>query len=107
MKIEFNLEYRYNVYKYLNAATFLDAGNIWLLKKDETAPGANFTTKNFISDMALGGGFGLRFDFSFFVIRLDAAYPLYDPAYTISERWLIKKPDPKEITVNFGIGYPF
>ncbi len=107
MKIEFNLEYRYNVYKYLNAATFIDAGNIWLLKKDPNAPGANFTGKNFIRDMALGAGFGLRFDFSFFVIRLDAAYPVYDPAYELSERWLIKNPQLKEITVNFGIGYPF
>ncbi len=107
MKIEFNLEYRYNVYKYLNAATFVDAGNIWLLKKDENAPGANFTTQNFIRDMALGAGFGLRFDFSFFVIRLDAAYPVYDPAYAQEDRWLIKNPQLKEITVNFGIGYPF
>jgi outer membrane protein assembly factor BamA len=107
MKIEFNLEYRYNVYKYLNAATFVDAGNIWLLKKDENAPGANFTTQNFIRDLALGAGFGLRFDFSFFVIRLDAAYPVYDPAYPMQDRWLIKNPQLKEITVNFGIGYPF
>ncbi|MBL0049371.1 MAG: BamA/TamA family outer membrane protein [Bacteroidetes bacterium] len=107
MKIEFNLEYRYNVYKYLNAATFIDAGNIWLLKKDPAAPGANFTAQNFISDMALGAGFGLRFDFSFFVIRLDAAYPVYDPAYELGNRWLIKNPDLKEITVNFGVGYPF
>ena len=107
MKIEFNLEYRYNVYKFLNAATFVDAGNIWLLKEDENAPGANFTSKNFIRDMALGAGFGLRFDFSFFVIRLDAAYPVYDPAYELAERWLIKNPQLKEITYNFGIGYPF
>lgn len=106
MKIEFNLEYRYNVYKYLNAATFLDAGNIWLLKEDPTAPGANFVPSRMISDMALGGGFGLRFDFSFFVIRLDAAYPLYDPA-AAGDRWLIKNPRLKEITVNFGVGYPF
>jgi hypothetical protein len=49
----------------------------------------------------------LLFDFSFFVIRLDAAYPLYDPSYQLVERWLIKNPDLKEITVNFGIGYPF
>ncbi len=106
MKIEFNLEYRYNVYKYLNAATFLDAGNIWLLKKDPTAPGANFEFNRMIPDMALGGGFGLRFDFSFFVIRLDAAYPLYDPAIS-GDRWLIKNPQLKEITINFGVGYPF
>ncbi len=107
IKLQYNIEYRYNVYKMLNAATFIDAGNIWLLNKDLLRPGAEFDFSTFYKQIAVGAGFGLRYDFSFFIIRLDSALPVYDPGQLVGSEWIITHPKIKDITFNLGIGYPF
>lgn len=113
---EINLEYRYDIYKVLKGAIFMDAGNIWFANKDETRPGSDFQFNRFYKEIGMGAGIGARLDFSFFVFRLDAAMPLYDPAYPEGDRWTFDrlkhkyffdfKTDPK-IVFNLGIGYPF
>lgn len=113
-KITLNAEYRFKVYKYLNLAFFVDAGNIWLLNTDKFTekPGAQFRLDNFYRQLALGAGMGFRFDFSFFIIRLDIAAPIYDPNANLTivpDNWIIKRLKITE-DVNFfnlGIGYPF
>ncbi len=105
IKLETNLEYRFTITKVLEGAGFIDAGNIWLLNEDPDRPGAKFEVDNLWRDLAIGSGLGMRLNFNFFVIRLDAAYRVKDPG---SE-------DPFELKFfhsnvplwNFGIGYPF
>lgn len=106
-KIEANFEYRFNVIKALHAALFIDAGNIWLRKKYSSYPNGEFTGSKFIGQIAIGTGLGFRLDFNFFIIRLDYAFKLRDPALQEDDRWTFGKQPLKHGVLNFGIGYPF
>jgi len=77
-KIELNTEYRFDIAKYLEAAFFVDAGNIWNLnlKRDEDVAEKYFELKDIYKELAVGAGAGLRLDFSYFIIRADIAMPL-------------------------------
>ncbi|MBC7447611.1 MAG: BamA/TamA family outer membrane protein [Hymenobacteraceae bacterium] len=102
--LEANLEYRAPIYGFLKGAVFVDAGNIWTLS-DDARPGAKFAPKDFWREIALGTGLGLRFDFSFLVLRLDAAVRVYDPTVPDGEsRYVLPK---FQRAFNLGIGYPF
>ncbi len=105
VKIEGNIEYRFHIIKMLNAALFLDAGNVWLQKPDNTNYPAGDFQLNFLNQLAVGGGLGLRFDFNFFIIRLDGAVKLRDPA--LPEGWTYNRHLIPNGVLNFGIGYPF
>lgn len=111
MKLEVNLEYRFDIYKYLKMAAFVDAGNIWLIRKDVNRPGGEFALNRFYKEIAIGAGLGARLDFNFFIIRLDAAYPIYNPGNdeANNQRWLgvDDKILMKRMVFNLGIGYPF
>lgn len=102
--IEASAEYRFPIYSSLNGALFLDAGNVWLKNKNDKYPGGEFVARNFLSEMALGYGFGLRF-VSFFVIRVDAGIRMHDPSKPAGERWVIDEFRFNRINWNFGIGY--
>ncbi|WP_185247088.1 BamA/TamA family outer membrane protein [Chryseobacterium bernardetii] len=113
IKLELNAEYRANLYKFLNAAVFVDAGNIWLLNSDSNRPGAKFS-KDFLNEIAVGAGVGLRLDFSILILRLDLAMPLRVPYYEKGDRWAFDKinfGDPSwrkdNLVLNIAIGYPF
>jgi outer membrane protein assembly factor BamA len=105
--LEGNIEYRFHMIKSFYGAFFIDAGNIWRLKKDETKPNGEFLIENFVDQIAIGSGFGLRWDLNFFVLRLDMAVPIKDPKYAIDNRWTFNKQPWNQIVANFGIGYPF
>jgi outer membrane translocation and assembly module TamA len=109
IKLQTSLEYRFKVYKMFKAATFIDAGNIWMLRPDSVTqrPGGQFRFDKFYKDIALGTGLGFRVDFSFFIIRLDLGIPLYDPGYEEGNRWVIFVPGRRPVRLNLGIGYPF
>ncbi|MBI4947410.1 MAG: BamA/TamA family outer membrane protein [Bacteroidetes bacterium] len=108
IKIEGNLEYRFHVIKLINAALFVDAGNVWLGKKYASYPLGEFDTQAFFGQIALGAGLGLRLDFNFFIIRLDGAIKIKDPSLPEGERWTLnKQPFKRSPILNFGIGYPF
>jgi hypothetical protein len=49
----------------------------------------------------------LRWDLTFFVIRLDLAVPLKDPKFLAGDRWTFDKKPLNYSVLNFGIGYPF
>ncbi|MDL2242106.1 BamA/TamA family outer membrane protein [Bacteroidales bacterium OttesenSCG-928-K03] len=104
--IKFNFEYRFPIYKFLRGAFFIDAGNIWLLKENSGFPGGNFEFNRFYREFAADAGFGIRLDFNFFVIRLDAGMPFVDPSLDQGSRFR-KDYKLKDIVYNFGIGYPF
>lgn len=109
IKIEANLEYRFPLVSYLKGAVFTDAGNVWL--RNEDGRNGQFTS-NWMNEMAIGSGIGLRLDIEFFVIRLDVATPIRKPT-NAGFRWqdsfeLGNKAWRQEnINWNFGIGYPF
>jgi outer membrane protein assembly factor BamA len=113
IKLELNAEYRANLYKFLNAAVFVDAGNIWLINNDTSRPGGKFS-KDFLNEIAVGAGVGLRLDFSILILRLDLAMPLRVPYYAKGDRWTFDKinfGDPgwrkDNLVLNIAIGYPF
>lgn len=105
--LEANLEYRFPIYSWFKGAIFTDIGNIWLLSLSENYPGGKFDATRFLSEFAVDAGLGLRFDFSFFVFRIDGAAPLKNPAYPAGDRWRIRELQLKDMVWNFGIGYPF
>lgn len=114
IKIEANLELRFDIYRFIKGAVFLDAGNIWTLKADTLRPGANFEANRFYKELALGTGVGFRFDFSYFVLRFDVGIPLHDPGAPGSTNWVIRGFDLMDrqwrrnnVTFNLAIGYPF
>lgn len=107
MKIEFNVEYRFDIYRWFEGAVFVDAGNIWLVKRDAGRPGGLFEFKDFLTEFAVAGGLGLRLDFSFFVIRLDTGIKLHNPAKPKGDRWIRSLSESDIINFNLGIGYPF
>ncbi|MDO5656636.1 MAG: BamA/TamA family outer membrane protein [Flavobacteriaceae bacterium] len=104
MKLTWNAEYRFPLYGMMNGAVFVDAGNIWSLNADN--PNTEFKFNTFLSQLGVGSGFGVRFDFTFVVARLDFAYKIHNPAYNDGSRWFreIKILRPQ---VQFGINYPF
>ncbi|MEC3875737.1 translocation and assembly module lipoprotein TamL [Chryseobacterium salviniae] len=113
VKLELNAEYRANLYKFLNVAVFADAGNIWLINEDSQRPGAKFS-KEFLSEIAVGAGVGLRLDFSILILRLDLAMPLRVPYYERGDRWAFDKINfgdsnwrRDNLILNIAIGYPF
>jgi outer membrane protein assembly factor BamA len=109
MKIESNIELRSSLIKILEGALFVDAGNIWTRHEDIHRPGAHFVWKNMFDEMALGAGAGVRLNFSFFILRVDFAVKLHDPSLDPDERWVYshQKFQPKDVTLNLAIGYPF
>jgi outer membrane protein assembly factor BamA len=107
IKLEANIEYRFPLYRYWKAALFADAGNVWFLQKNEQFPLGNFAPERFYKEIAVGVGTGLRVDFNFFIIRLDAAFPLRNPALAEGERWMTVLPGLSKWNFNLGIGYPF
>ena len=107
IQLEFNLEYRFPIYSFIKGAVFTDIGNIWTMRENETFKGGQFKFNTFYKQLAADAGIGLRFDFSFFLFRLDAATPIVNPAYPEGERWRISKLRFSDFVLNFGIGYPF
>ena len=113
VKLEFNTEYRANIYRFINGALFMDAGNVWLLNKDVNKPGSQLT-KDFMKDLAVGVGAGLRFDFNFLVLRTDLAFPIRKPNLPDGKRWVIDQINfvngpwrSDNLVFNLAIGYPF
>ena len=113
IKLEMNVEYRGTLYKFIKYGIFVDAGNIWLSHKDEDMPNAEFQLNRFYKEIGFGAGVGLRLDFGFFIIRLDAALPIYDPSQPPARRWIGtevvdgKKGLNKSVNFTFGIGHAF
>lgn len=107
IKLESNAEYRFKMFGPLEGALFVDMGNIWSLK--DNRPGAEFAFSRFYKEIAIGSGAGLRYDFSFVIIRVDLGVKLHDPSLDEGYRWI---PAHNMLTKNnvnlaFAIGYPF
>ncbi|HUH25485.1 MAG TPA: BamA/TamA family outer membrane protein [Flavobacterium sp.] len=113
IKLEANVEYRTHLAGVVNGAVFVDAGNVWLLHEDKDKPGGQFS-KDFISEIAIGAGLGLRFDFSILILRTDFSIPIRIPYYEKGNRWSFNEIDLSDkrwrkdnLMLNISIGYPF
>lgn len=107
IKLEGNLEYRFDITGIFEGAVFLDAGNVWLLRNDPNKPEGKFEFNDFYREMALGTGVGLRLDFNFFILRFDFGYPLRDPRLLAENNGWVNGFDFGNINFNLAIGYPF
>jgi outer membrane protein insertion porin family len=94
VKLIANMEYRYKLAdnffgSKLKGAVFIDAGNVWRLHNQPNQPNSEFRLDNIWPSTAIGIGTGLRFDLSFFVFRLDAAFKFKDPQFSGSDQWVL------------------
>lgn len=107
IKLEMNVEIRFDIYKWLKGAIFADAGNVWLMRKDARTNG-EFNIKRFWNEFAVDAGAGLRLDFNFFCIRFDYGFPFRDPRRTEATRWQFKNGQAfTNGQFQLAIGYPF
>jgi outer membrane protein assembly factor BamA len=114
IKLEMNAEYRFNIYSFLKGALFVDAGNVWLQNANPANIGSPFLISNIMNEMAVGTGFGLRIDVSFFILRFDLAMPLRKPWLAENNRWVTNQINfmspgwrKDNLILNIAIGYPF
>jgi outer membrane protein assembly factor BamA len=114
--LEANVEYRSKLIGFIDWAFFVDAGNVWKFYENPEFEGADFKLNRFYKEIALGTGLGLRFNFSFLVIRFDYGIKMYDPAQDEGERWIGDnyslfnwrgENDKGQSIWNIAIGYPF
>ena len=105
-KLTFNLEYRFPLIAKMNGAFFVDAGNIWNVLDNVTDPDFRFDGFEDLSEIAIGTGFGLRYDFDFFVFRLDTGFKTYNPSLPKTSRWEADYAISNAV-FNIGINYPF
>jgi outer membrane protein insertion porin family len=120
MELEVNVEYRFPLTTIagvkIGSAVFADIGNIWSVKNNPADPEATFHLKNLARDLAIGVGTGVRVDFSYFVLRMDVAYKLKDPARQYNNgwantfQWFENRPNGVKVqnmVFQLGIGLPF
>lgn len=107
IKLQLNLEYRFNMFDNLYGAAFLDAGNVWSVRNDSYRPGAQFKLQNVPKEMALGIGVGLRYDLEFLVIRVDWGIGLHVPYETGKSGYFNIPKFKNGQALHFAVGYPF
>ncbi len=109
IRLEANVEYRMKLFWKLEGALFVDAGNIWAINDEDIRPGAKFNFNTFYKEIAVGTGYGLRFDLGFVLLRADLGIKLIDPALPLNQRWIYgnRKFAYDDWTLYFAIGYPF
>ncbi len=106
MKLAFNVEQRFSLLGDLKGALFADVGNIWNVLDNVQDPRARFNDFKSLEDIAVGSGFGLRYDFNFFVLRFDVGFKTYNPALDLGNRWF-RNYNFGDAVFNVGINYPF
>ncbi len=109
IKLEANLEYRFQLFWRMEGALFVDAGNIWAVNYKDNREGAVFKLNQFYKQIAVGSGVGLRFDFTYFLFRLDLGMKMRDPSLVEGKRFVVGNyPIGSEhFNLSFAIGYPF
>jgi hypothetical protein len=106
LKIAFNTEYRFKLFGQVRGALFVDVGNIWNFLDNIDIEAAKFTGLSSLEDIAVGSGFGIRYDFGFVVARFDIGFKTYNPANEIGDRWF-QEYNFSNSVFNIGINYPF
>lgn len=106
-KLEANIEYRFNLVSNLHGALFIDAGNVWMLKKEDSHPLGELSSGNLLKSIALGTGFGFRYDLEFLVLRLDLGIGIHAPYDTGKKSYYNMPKFWDSLGFHFAVGYPF
>ena len=106
MKIAFNIEYRFGLFGKLDGAIFTDIGNIWNVYDDTQDPRRTFNGLKDLNELAIGSGFGIRYNLGYFVLRLDMGLKAYNPVLDSNDRWMTDFKLNKAV-FNIGLNYPF
>ena len=107
LKLEANLEYRFPLVSNLYGALFADAGNVWLRKPDPNRPGGSIRLSTLGREIALGTGFGLRYDLDFLVIRFDVGVGIHAPYDTGCSGYYNMPRFWDSLGFHLAVGYPF
>ncbi len=109
IKLEANVEYRFQLLGSLEGALFLEGGNIWAINRSDNREGALFKFDEFYKQFAVGTGAGLRFDLNYFILRVDLGMKLRIPSNESGHRWIIgdRSLTGDDFALSFAIGYPF
>lgn len=107
MKLELNAEYRFPIINAFQGAVFLDAGNVWLMRGDENHPQGKFGDGGFFKSLAVGTGFGLRYDLDFLILRLDLGVGIHAPYDTGKSSYYNIRKFKDAVALHFAVGYPF
>ena len=106
LKISFNAEYRFDLIGAFKGALFVDAGNIWNVADNVDESSRRFDGFRDLDELAVGTGFGFRYDFGLFLLRLDMGFKTHNPVLPKGNRWnwnyQLKNANP-----TLGINYPF
>jgi len=106
MKIAMSIEYRFNLIGKLDGALFTDFGNIWNVFDSTSDPKRTFKSLKDLNELAIGSGFGMRYNLGYFVLRLDMGLKTYNPVLVTKDRWLTDF-NLKKAVFNIGLNYPF
>ncbi|MDR1809776.1 MAG: BamA/TamA family outer membrane protein [Prevotella sp.] len=108
IKLDINVEYRNKISDLIEIAGFIDAGNVWTVRKYAGQEGGLFSPANFYKEIAMSYGLGLRLDMGFLLLRFDVGMKAYDPSRDEGDRFVIHKPRIiRDMAWHFAIGYPF
>ena len=106
LKMSFNAEYRFDLIGAFKGALFIDAGNIWNVADNVDESARRFDGFRDLDELAVGTGFGFRYDFGLFLLRLDMGFKTHNPVLPKGNRWnwnyQLKNANP-----TLGINYPF
>jgi outer membrane protein assembly factor BamA len=122
--LEASIELRRKLFGFVEGAVFVDAGNVWTIEPriirdadDNIIENGNsqFKINQFYKEFGVGTGFGLRFNFSFLILRFDVGLKAYDPGRPEGERFVLNKikflrpfgTDREPVIYNVGVGFPF
>ena len=105
-KLALNLEYRFKMFGNFNGALFSDIGNIWNIFDDTNESSRSFDGFKDLDELAIGSGFGLRYDSGLFIFRLDMGLKTYNPYLAKNRRWF-KDFSLNKAVFNIGLNYPF
>ncbi len=108
IKLDLCMEYRAKLFWKFNGAAFIDAGNIWTIRKYKDQPGGEFRLDKFLDQIAVSYGLGLRMDANFFIVRFDAGMKAVNPAYTGKKHLPLLHPNfDRDFAFHFAVGLPF
>lgn len=109
LKLDMSLEYRTHLFWKIDGAAFVDGGNIWTLREYDEQPGGQFRFDSFWRQIAVAYGLGIRLNFNYFILRLDAGMKAINPAYeTTREHYPLIHPKLKrDLAFHFAVGLPF
>ncbi len=107
MKLEANIEYRFDMFWKVAGAVFVDAGNVWTLNKEGSDELSAFRWNNLGESIAANWGVGARLNLGFLLLRVDMGMKIHDPAreqkWVSPGKWLNRD----NYALHFGVGYPF